>query len=188
MTSRYPDNSLGGYYNHQFDQFAKGMEYLGGGEANAAVASLGPVVFRPRDMLFIMVRVTSLSTTGIPALRFNDDALANYWDRNLTAAAGGATWAESAVSSATSVRLGGVAAVTGKVGMIVVMNNLASTKNCIGEMTTVTASATVISALQILSGEWVNTTEQIESVTLLNTGTGTFGIDSGFGVFGKDFP
>jgi len=188
MTSRYPDSSLGGYSNSQFDQFAKGMEYLGGAEANAAVATLGPVVFRPRDMLFIMVRVTSLSVAGIPALRFNDDAGANYWDRNLTAAAGGATFAESTVQSGTSLRLGGVAATTGKVGMAVVMNDLASTKNVIGEMTTITASATVISALQILSGEWGNTTEQIEAVSMFSTGGGTLGADSGFGIFGKDFP
>lgn len=189
MTDIWPNSSPGGYYNSMFDQYAKGMEYLGGAEASVAVPALGPITFRPRDMLFVIIRITNLSTTGIPALRFNGDSGANYWDRNLTAAAGGATWSEvtSQAAAPGMLRLGGVSAVTGRVGMAVVMNQANSTKNCIGEFTTITGAVGTVSALQVFSGEWVNTVDQINSLTLVNTGTGNFGVDTGFGIFGKDF-
>lgn len=190
MSEGQDPHLAGGIWSPQrnFTKAAQGMEYLGGAETNVAgVTMVGPITFRPRDVLLIIGRITGMSAgTGIPALRFNNDASAVYWTRNLQAAAGGATFAETAVPSTDRMRVSSLGGTTARAFQMIVLNRSAASKSAVWQSSLSTGSAATPGALQFGSGEWVNITSNIQAVTLLAVGAETFSAGSGFGIFGKD--
>lgn len=174
-----------------FDKFAQGLEYLAGGEyqVGAAPTSIGPVFFPARDVLMVIFRASSLSAADQLAFRFNEDAGANYWDRNLAAAVGGATFAETATNTSTMIRAGRDLGTLPRIGILIVMNKINVPKPVTCQVAMGTGAAATVGDLQFGNGEWVNTTAPITSMTMLSAGgTATFGVDTGLGVFGKDLP
>jgi hypothetical protein len=163
-------------------------EFLGSASLTAAATSLASGTLAARDELMIVARIVSLSVADIPALRFNGDTAANYWTRYLTAATGVATVANAQTASALMARLSGVSVTNGRTFSVIMSNRLASTKVGTVDAATGSGAAATIPATDITgSFEWINTTAQVTSVTLLAAGgTATMGIGSGFVVYGRN--
>lgn len=188
MSDGQSAHSVGGVWlpSMNMTKAAQGMEYLGGGENATGSSVIGPITFRPRDVLIIIGRVSSMLSTDIPALRFNNDSGTNYWTRNLQAAAGGATFAETALMQTTMLRISALFGISARSFMLILLNRSAASKSATFQSSLATGNPATPGALQIGAGEWVNTTSNVQAVTMLTVGGAQFGIDSGFGVFGKD--
>jgi hypothetical protein len=170
-----------------------GLDFLGsavltsaGHETSVVTLSFGGVP-ATRDCLFIFVRVASYGgspdpTGDIASLRFNGDSAANYWSRHLWFDAG--TWNDVATASTTLMRMAETNSRLSR-NVIVKVNNLATRgKTCNIKNQTGTANAATVGVINIAGGEWVNLTDQITSVQLINAGSNNMGTGSGFAVFG----
>ncbi len=172
-------------YRNEMDKFGRAFEYLGGAELLAANAVIGSVFIEPRAMLIILGRVVSTSATGILQLRFNDDEGNNYWHRNMSAALGGATFDNTGTPSTSAINLSRLTGTSGRTFFSVVMNHPGKTHPCAHNQYEITGAAATIGEIEFGCGEYAST-DLITNVQLRNSGTGTFAIDSGFAVFGKD--
>lgn len=165
-----------------------GWEPLWTGTLAAAATSLASGTLPARDELMIVVRIPSLSVADIPALRFNGDTAANYWSRYITAATAAVTLTNAQTASALMARLTGMSVTNGRTYQVVMSNKLSATKLATVVGATGSGAVATIPAVDITgSFEWVNTTAQITSVTLLTAGgTATMAASSGFVVFGRN--
>lgn len=170
---------------------AGGWQLAGFWKAGSAVATSGAVTVAAYDELMIVARIVNLSAADNVALRFNGDTGNNYRSRYLVNdATSGTTLADVATATSNMARLSGISDVTHQRAVTAVISNLSGTSK-LGTVQGAFGSGSVSTQTKIdLAGhfEWVNTTAQITSVTMLTVGgTVTMAADSGFLVFGRDF-
>ena len=162
-----------------------GYERLASYKFASSLQTSPAISFPPRDMLMVQVRVQGYSGGDIASFRFNGDTGANYWSRNISFAAGGVTATNAEQVSQTLARLHPTTT-TQKRSSVHFINNQANTSK-LGTTTAQTSSgsAATIPVLEFGGFEWVNTTAQITSITLLTAGGSiTMPAGTGFVVFG----
>ena len=167
-----------------------GLEYLAGAKASAGVASLSTPTFPARDVLMIFGNWGTLPAAVFPGLRFNGVATTTYWHRQFSAGdlVGQLTFANRQTPSATLVELWFQAITAPGSFLMVVSNRLATSKGLFFSPSLSTGSAAAVPTIVIGSGEMVNTTTQITSVTLTSATATTFPVGSGLQVFGRNLP
>lgn len=168
---------------------AGGWQLAGFWKAGSALQTSPAVTIPTFDELMIVARIVSLSATDIPALRFNADTANNYRSRYLVNnATSGTTLTDVPAATTNMARLSGIS-VAGSRILVTCINNLSSAAK-VGTVTSTIGTGSVSTQHQIdLAGgfEWVNTANQITSVTMLTAGgTATMATSSGFQVFGRD--
>lgn len=169
---------------------AWGPDYLGSAILSAGAHESSVVTIEPRDFLWVFVRIASYGGTPDPtgdigSLRFNGDSGSNYWTMHLFYAGG--AWHEVPTTNASLIRLAETNSRLSR-NVFVTINNLANRgKTCNIKNQTGTADASVVGEINTGGGEWVNLTDQITSIQLVNAGSNNLGANSGFIVFGKNF-
>lgn len=178
---------------------AWGMDYLGGTflAASAHETSVVTLEYPPgsgiaatRKKLEIHVLVTAYGGTpdvtgDIASIRFNGDSGNNYWSHHATYIAG--AWTPTETASASLIRIAPTNSRLSR-NAVLEVNNLANrSKTVTFKNQTGTNDATVVGLLNVGGAEWVNTSDQISTVQLVNAGTNNIITGSGFFVLGKDF-
>ena len=169
-----------------------GLEYLGGGKLNSAAASYTTPTFPARDVLMIFGNWSSLSTAAIPGVRFNAVSTASYWHRQFSAGdlAGQLTFAnrQTPTAGANIIELWFEAVTRPGSFLMVASNRLATSKGVFFSPSISTGSAAAVPSVVIGSGEFVNTTAQITSMTITSAVATTFAAGTGLQLFGRNFP
>jgi len=176
-----------------------GWDYLGGTflAASAHETDVVTLTYPPgsgiaatRKKLEIHVMVTAYGgspdvTGDIASLRFNGDSGANYWSHHATFLSG--AWTDFPVADASLIRLGPTNSRLSR-NVVLTVNNLATrSKTLTLKNTTGTNNASLVGEINSGGGEWVNTTDQISTVQLVNASSNNIITGSGFFVLGKDF-
>lgn len=178
---------------------AWGMDYLGGTflAASAHETDVVTLTFPPgsgiaatRKKLEIHVLVTFYTGTpdatgDIASIRFNGDSAANYWSHHATFIAN--AWTGTETPSATLIRMAPTNSRLSRNAVLEVNNLATRSKTVTFKNQTGTNDATVTGLLNVGGAEWVNTTDQVATVQLVNAGSNNIGTGSGFFVLGKDF-
>ena len=163
------------------------MERLGSIRLSSSAVTTGVLTIPAREQLFLLCNIAGYSGGGdIASLRFNGDTGTNYWDRHITAAAGGVTLVNTQNASTTLIRLAGNAVTTGRSVSVSIMN-LATVSKSVGisHVQTASGAAATVGGLDIGGGEWVNTSAQITSIEMRTAGGSvTMPAGTGFTVFG----
>lgn len=161
------------------------LYFLTGFSVTAAGATFTTPAFPVYNSLVIVIGVPSFSASDSAAIRFNGDTGANYVSRFITAVAGGVVFADAPFVSGTSMRVSAIAGTTGH-NIIIKCTNIATvSKQCVIQTHLTTgAAATAPTAVIAGSGEWVNTTAQITTVTLMTASANNLGIGTSLMVFG----
>lgn len=168
------------------DPTGRGFEYLGGAELTVAANRIGPIFVDPRPILVITGRIVSMSAVDVAALRFNDDEAVKYHSRHDSAASGAATFTNSNNASDTFIRLAGTTATAARTFMCFTMNLPGFSHPLAYFNSQATGAAATVGPIQFGAGEYVST-DVIQTIDLRTAGgTATFGIDSGFAVFGTE--
>jgi hypothetical protein len=166
------------------------LDYLGSTKLLSAAHETSVVNIEARDFLWIFVRVASYggtpdATGDIASLRFNGDGGANYWTQHLYFTAG--TWNEVPNASTTLIRLAETNSRLSR-NVFCTVNNLATRGKTVNiKNQTGTADSAVVGSINVGGGEWVNLTDQITSVQLINAGSNNMGTGSGVIIWGKNF-
>jgi len=166
--------------------FGDGWQMVAQGTSGGA-ATIGPIALDGNwDMLAIFYIVTGYGGGGdIAAFRFNNDSGANYWDRHVSCVTAGVTLTNVQTASSTMIRVGAAATQQGRSGIMQISNPRATAKIVsIFNQTGSGAAATVPVVELVSGGEWINTTSQINRVTMLTAAGGALNTGSGFAVFG----
>lgn len=178
---------------------AFGMDYLGGtflaASANAtSVVTLeyppGSGIAATRKKLVIYGTVTAYGGTpdvtgDIASIRFNGDSGANYWSHHATFISG--AWTNTEQASTTLIRSAPTNSRLSR-NFVMEINNIGTrSKTVTIKNQTGTNDASVVGLVNIGGAEWVNTTDQISTVQLINAGSNNMITGSGFFVIGKDF-
>lgn len=156
-----------------------GRTTLGSGADTITVSSLGA-------RTYLKIIVTALATGGTVRgrLTFNGDTAANYTERFFTSGTPGSA------TGAAYLDLDGVTTASGtsELSIIDIVNLAAYPKLANISTTNVTTSGAATAPGQFInSGEWVNTSVQISSVTITNAvGTGDFATGSEVIVLGHN--
>jgi hypothetical protein len=173
-----------------FDRLGSTKLLAAAHETDVVTLSFGGVP-ATRDFLWIFIRIASYGgspdpTGDIGSLRFNGDSGPNYWTRHLQYA-GSNTWDDAQSIDTSLIRLAGSNSRLSR-NVIVTVNNLATRgKTCNIKNQTGTANPSLAGTVNIAGGEWVNLTDQITSVQLVDAGSNNMGTGSGFIVLGRDF-
>lgn len=164
-------------------QIQPGM-FLEGATLSANAAAFPTISFPAFGSLDIRLSILGFSATDILTLRFNSDTGNNYWDRNVTAVAGGVVFVDNPTTTTSQVRVG----ITGTKGVsarLTVSNNLTVSKLISGVVALGTgAVGTAGTAVVSMAGEWINTTAQITSLSVLCAGANSFLSGSSIAVYG----
>ena len=164
-----------------------GYEFLASTVLTSAAQTTGAISFDARDLLLVQVRVTGYSGSDIASFRFNTDTGANYWSRYISAATGAVTLTNAQNTSQSLARLFAAGTTLQRSALVNITNNAGTSK--VGRVEGQTSSGAAATAPVIEWGgfEWINTSAQITSITMLTAGGSiTLGIGSGFAVFGKN--
>ncbi|HTF79894.1 MAG TPA: hypothetical protein VK620_37230 [Bradyrhizobium sp.] len=170
-------------------QAAWGMDFLGSTFLASAAHETAVVTIAPRVQLWIAVHVASYGgspdpTGDIASLRFNGDSGANYWSDHAQFIAG--AWTDFPLASTNLIRMAGTNSRLSR-NVWCQVNNLGNRGKTVNlKNQTGTGDPTVVGVINLGGGEWVNTTDQITSVQLVNQGSNNMGTNSGFIVFGKN--
>jgi hypothetical protein len=166
-----------------------GFDFLGSIVLTGAAVTTGALTIAARDELMILVRVTSYSGGGdIASFRFNADSGANYWSRYLSAAAGVATLTNNVNVSAALARIFAVSSTLSRTALVKINNRLGTSKVGAVAGQTGSGAAGTSAGLEFGGFEWVNTAAQITSIEMRTAGGAvTFGIGTGFQVFGRNY-
>lgn len=167
----------------------EGMEFLGSTVLPSSASTTGALTIAARTRLLILIFISGYGGGGgdIASLRFNADSGNNYWDRHLTVAAGGTTLTNTENASTSKIRLAHSATNSGRIVTVNIMNIANKSKPITISTQTLTAAAGTIGLLDMGSGEWVNTSDQITSIEMLSAGANTLSSGSGFAVYGTTF-
>jgi hypothetical protein len=164
-----------------------GMEDLGSLRLTASAVTTGVLTIPPREQLMILVNIAGYSGGDIASLRFNGDAGATYWDRHLSAAAGGTTWTNTQTASTTLIRLAANGVTQGRTVQVSIMNLANVSKPITMQTCTLTGAAGTVGLADVGWGEWVNTSAQITSVEMRTAGGSiTMPAGTGFTVYGSN--
>lgn len=141
--------------------------------------------------LWILVNITGYSGGDIASLQFGGVAGAvdtgnNYWSRHMTSSAGGNNWTNTQVTSTNMMRLAGNAVIQGRTVICDVMNYPTISKPLNQKTQTITGSAATAGVIDIGGGEWVNNTQQIISIRMLDQNGTNLTVGSGFVVWGTN--
>lgn len=159
--------------------------------AASALVTSPAIAIAAFDELQIVIRIPSLSATDFPAIRFNGDTGTNYRSDYINRAlSSGVTFTDVAQASGTMAKLTGLTSAAQRQITTTVNNLLGSTK--LGTVVSSFGSAaagTQPTGLDLCGDiEWINTTAQITSVTLLTFGgTATMPIGAGMQIYGRNF-
>lgn len=165
------------------------LERLGSLRLASAATTTGVLTIPAREQLLIQVNIAGYGGGDIAALRFNGDTATNYWDRHLTAAAGGTTWVntQTVATTNTMIRLAGTTTTQGRSVTCTVMNIATISKSVgLSHIQTNTGSAGTAGTLDFGGGEWINTSAQITSIEMITAGGATLTAGSGFIVYGSN--
>lgn len=170
---------------------ALGLEYLGGVKSTSPVASIVTPTFGARDGLIVFVGITGLSAAAHVGLRCNGLATAVYWSRTFSSsglAAGLVTFGNNQLASQPEIDLeGGTSTNLHRHWFVTFSNRLAMAKTASWQGSL--GSATNAPVTSILgAGEWVNTTAQITSLTLVALSGATLNAGCRLHVFGRNYP
>lgn len=167
-----------------------GWRLAGFWKAGSAAQTSGAITVPAFDELMIVCRVVSLSAGDIVALQFNSDTGNNYRSRYIVNnATSGVTLTDVPTATTNMARLSGISDAGQRTITAVINNRLGTAKVGTVVSTLGTGSVSTQHKIDLAGGfEWVNTSAQITSVTMLTAGgTATMATDSGFQVFGRDF-
>lgn len=124
-------------------------------------------------------------TGDIGSIRFNGDSGANYWSHHATFISG--AWTSTEQASTSLIRAAPTVSRLSR-NFVMEINNLATrSKTVTIKNQSGTNDASVVGLINIGGAEWVNTTDQISTVQLINAGANNMITGSGFFVLGKDF-
>lgn len=158
--------------------------YLTGATLTANAAAFPTLTFPAYPSLELRLRIVGFSGSDLVSLRFNADAGNNYWDRNVSIAAGGVINVDNATTTTAQIRLG-VAGTKGLLADLSILNFLGASKVVGGRVTmgtgAVGTAGTIISGT---AGEWINTTVQITSLSVLVVGANNILSGSSLMIFG----
>lgn len=165
----------------------KGFEFLGSTELGTAAATTSTISIPVRDIILIQVRITGYAGGGdIASLRFNGDTGANYWSRYISCAAGGTTLVNNQNVSQTLARLFALTTTLQRSTEVVITNNATTSKVGAVRAQTSTGAAATAGGVEFGGFEWVNTSAQISSVTMVTAGGANMNAGSGFVVLGAN--
>lgn len=158
--------------------------FLDGATLSANAASFPVISFPAWGSLDIRLSIMGFTGSDILSIRFNADAGNNYWDRNFTSVAAGVVLVNTETLTTAQIRVG-IAGTKGVSARLIVGNQLAVSKLVNGQVTmgsgvVGTAGIAVLS----MSGEWINTTAQITSLTVLCVGANSILAGSSIAVYG----
>lgn len=141
--------------------------------------------------LFIQFNITGYSGNDIASFQFGGTAGAvdtgnNYWTRHLTSNAGVATFNNTQVTNTNMIRLAGNAVVQGRSGICQLMNVATVSKPMTIHTQTLTGATGTAGVIDIGGGEWVNTTQQIISIRMIDQNGTNLTAGSGFVVWGAN--
>lgn len=142
--------------------------FLDGATISANAAAFPVLSFPAFNSLDIRLNIVGLAGSDTIAIRFNADAGNNYWDRNLTAVAAGVVIANLETLTTSMIRVG-LATTKGLTARLTVVNSLAASKvvsGAVGMGTGVVGTAGT--AIASMAGEWINTTAQISSLSVIS--------------------
>lgn len=141
---------------------------------SSPAATITSATFTAKKFIRVIARVTSLASTGILQIRFNGDSGSNYNDSRAEQQA-------AATSDALDTRwnLETVNATGDRLVILDIYNVATLSKKGHG----ITNKGQQIAESV---GEWVNTTDAITSITLLNNGGGNLGAGSEMTILGMD--
>lgn len=150
----------------------------------------GSGIAATRKRLWIDVFIPSYGGTPDPtgdigSLRFNGDSGANYWSRHLEYFSG--TWNDFQSVGASLVRMASQNSRLSRNVMVSVNNVATRSKSCNIKNQTATNDPLTAGSVNNAGGEWVNVTDQITTVQLVNAGSNNLGAGAGFIVRGRDF-
>jgi hypothetical protein len=158
--------------------------FLDGASLGANAAAFPLLTFPAFNSLDIRLNITGLSGSDTLILRFNADAGANYWDRNLTVAAGAVVVVDTNTTTANQIKVA-IATTKSITGRLTVTNSLAVSKLVSGAVSMGTgAVGTAGTGVISMAGEWINTTAQITSLSVLLLGANNILAGSSVQVFG----
>lgn len=168
-----------------------GMQKLGSAKLTTAAASLPAISIPLCDYLFVIVRITGYGTGDIASLRFNGDTGTNYRTQFITATAAATpvlagTPAGTAATTAL-IRLYAANTTLQRVSGTFITNNQTTSKVVRIDGYTSTGSVATQGVIELGSGEWVNTTAQINSIQLITAGGATMTAGSGIAIYGDNF-
>lgn len=171
---------------------ALGLEYLGGIKATTAgLASITTPTFPARDAIMVFVGITGLSAAAHVALRCNADVATNYWHRTFSSsglAAGLVTFSNTQAATQTEIDLeGGSSTALHRHWFVNFSNRLAMPKTASWQGSLGSATNDPVTSI-LGAAEWVNTTAQITSLTLLGLSGATLNAWCRLHVFGRNYP
>lgn len=139
--------------------------------------------------LFIQYNITGYSGNDIAMFRFGGTAGAvdtgnNYWSRHITWAAGGTVANNTQVTNTSGIRVAGNAVVQGRSGICQLMNYQTVSKPMTIHTQTLTGATGTAGLVDLGGGEWVNTTQQIISIQMVDQNGTNLTVGSGFVVWG----
>lgn len=139
--------------------------------------------------LFIMYNITGYSGNDIAMFQFGGTAGAvdtgnNYWSRHLTSNAGGTVWNNTQSTNTSGIRVAGNAVVLGRSGICQLMNYQTVTKSMTIHTQTNTGASGTAGVIDVGGGEWVNNTQQIISVRMVDQNGTNLTAGTGFVVWG----
>jgi hypothetical protein len=160
---------------------------LGAQQLAANAAAFTSIFLQPVNSLWFYLNVVGLSGADVCAIRFNNDSGANYWDRNLTVAAGGVVVVDTNTLSTTLIRLGVSGTVPQQIfGTIGNPSATAAKTKVLRAMVQIAtgAAGTAGPANISCAGEWVNTAAQINRIDVLLVGANNYLAGSSLEVWG----
>lgn len=124
----------------------------------------------PQSIIWLEINITGYGGSDVASLRFNSDSGANYWTRFMTAAQGTSALSNVENVADSLIRLGPVTN-KGRSALVRVTNFAGKPKvvniiNSIGSGLAGTASVITLAG----AGEWVNSTDQIQTIDILTQG------------------
>lgn len=135
------------------------------------VLGFDPVSFPfPPDIINLKGGITGYAGTDVISMFFNQDQGANYWDRSLTAAAGGTALTDTPTANSTLIRLGKPIN-KGRVFDVTIFNFL--TRNKVVMINNQFGTGTPATVDEVSAGaaaEWINIVQQITRIDFTTAG------------------
>lgn len=141
--------------------------------------------------LFIQYNITGYSGGDIAMFQFGGTAGAvdtgnNYWSRHITWNAGGTVAANTQVTTTNGIRVAGNAVIQGRSGICQLMNVATVSKPMTIHTQTLTGAVGTAGLIDLGGGEWVNTTQQIISIRMIDQNGTNLLAGTGFVVWGAN--